>query len=189
MRIALSRTIALAAASTLIATTAACGSSQETLADDAAGVSITDGWVKAADSGMTAAFGTISNASDHEVTITSVSSPASPEVQLHEMKAGDSGNMVMTEKPNGLSIPAKGKATLEAGGDHIMLMDLADPLKPGENVALTLTFSDDSTMKLEVPARSFAGADEEYDPSSSSTDEYSDESGDHSEHDHSDHEH
>ena len=45
----------------------------------AAALTVRDPWVKAADSGMTAAFGTLVNNTGADVTIESATSPASPQ--------------------------------------------------------------------------------------------------------------
>ena len=49
------------------------------------GLSITDPWVKTAKKGMTAAFGTLVNNTDAEVTIVAGTSPLSPKIELHEV--------------------------------------------------------------------------------------------------------
>ncbi len=141
-----------------------CGSSAGSAAPESStsAVTMTDPWVKAVDSGMTAAFGTLANSSGGEVVLVSASTPASPEVQLHEMAMKD-GEMVMQEKAGGIPVPAGGQAVLEPGGDHIMLMDVAAPIRPGDVVTLTLTFSDGSTTQVEAVAKEFTGADEDYD--------------------------
>jgi hypothetical protein len=43
-----------------------------------------------------------------------------------------------------------------------MFMDVTDPIEPGEDVTVTLTFEDGSTMDFDAPARSFSGAEEDY---------------------------
>lgn len=43
-----------------------------------------------------------------------------------------------------------------------MLMDLAAPVEVGEDVELTLEFEDGGTFTWIAPARTFAGANEEY---------------------------
>src|SRR5699024_11675022 len=52
-------------------------------ADDAP-VTVTDPWVKAAEDGMTSAFGIITNTTDTDLTLVSVTTPASNEVELHQ---------------------------------------------------------------------------------------------------------
>jgi copper(I)-binding protein len=161
--------LALAVASLVVL--AGCGSAD---ADHPAGattpaggpaaesVSVGDAWVKAADSGMSAAFGDLTNTGPQDVTVVSVSSPASTTLELHETVENESGAMVMREKQDGFTIPAGGELLLEPGGNHIMLMDLTAPLVAGDEVTVTLTFSDDSTLDLTAPVKDYAGADESY---------------------------
>ena len=120
-------------------------------------------WVKAG-SGTTAAFGTISNPTDHDVTIVRGSSPAAGMVQLHTMEKQPDGTMTMTEKKAGFVVPANGSLTLRPGGDHIMLMGLTAPLSNGQDVSFSMVSSDGEVFDWTVPVRSFAGADETYAP-------------------------
>ena len=46
-----------------------------------------------------------------------------------------------------------------------MLMNLAQPVKPGDEVTFTLTFADGRTAEFTAIAKPFAGAGESYDPS------------------------
>ena len=151
--------VALAAASALVLS--ACGSSSDS-GDEATAVTIDDPWVKAADSGMTAAFGTLVNDSDSDVVVVSASSAPTSSMELHEMATNDSGDMIMRPKDGGFVIPAGGTHQLDPGSDHLMFMDVTDPIEPGEDVTVTLTFEDGSTMDFVAPARSFSGAEEEY---------------------------
>ncbi|PPG55544.1 hypothetical protein C5C27_14375 [Rathayibacter sp. AY2B7] len=156
---------ALSAAALLALTGCSAGASGGTSAEVAPAateVSITDGWVKAADSGMSAAFGELENSGTEDVTVVSATSAASSELELHETVANESGEMVMRAKESGFTIPAGGSLELAPGGNHIMLMDLAAPIVAGDEVTVTLTFSDDSTTEFTVPARDYAGANENY---------------------------
>ncbi|MEO2132071.1 MAG: copper chaperone PCu(A)C [Microbacterium sp.] len=131
-------------------------------ATEADSVTITDAWVKAADSGMSAAFGELENSGDTDATIVSVSSDASSMMELHEVVDDGSGSMVMQEKDGGFIVPAGGRLTLEPGGYHFMLMDLTAPLVAGDEATFTVTFDDGSTMKFVAPVKDFTGADENY---------------------------
>jgi copper(I)-binding protein len=102
---------------------------------------------------MSAAFGTLENTSDHDITLVSAESPASTMLQLHETVANDSGAMVMKEKQGGFVIPAGGSFALEPGGNHIMLMDLTAPLAAGDEATFTLTFSDARPTSSRRPSR------------------------------------
>lgn len=125
-------------------------------------VSVTDAWVKAADAGMSAAFGTVHNDSSADVTVVSAQTPASSMVELHETVANAAGEMVMQQKQGGFVIPAGGEVVLEPGANHIMLMDLAGPLKAGADATFTLTFSDGSTYDFTAPVKDYSGANETY---------------------------
>ncbi|WP_422769824.1 copper chaperone PCu(A)C [Plantactinospora sp. WMMC1484] len=125
---------------------------------------VRDPWVKAADKGMTAAFGTLVNNTAADVTITGVSTSVSP-MEIHEMAMKD-GKMVMQPKTGGLTVKAGGSHVLEPGGDHLMLMELSKPVRAGDELAFTLTFADGKTAEFTAVAKPFTGAEESYDPSS-----------------------
>ncbi|WP_336500885.1 copper chaperone PCu(A)C [Microbacterium paraoxydans] len=124
---------------------------------------IDDAWVKSADEGMSAAFGMLVNAGEDDVTVTSVSSAASPMIELHETVENDAGEMIMREIAGGFVVPAGGSLALEPGGNHIMMMDLAEPLRAGDEVSFTVTLSDDSTFDFTAPVKDYSGANENYD--------------------------
>lgn len=139
---------------------AAEGDAQAT--DESAFVTVTDPWIKAAKSGMTAAFGTLVNDGPEDVTLTEVTSNITSAMELHETVQNDDGSMAMQPKDGGFVIPAGGEHLLEPGGDHIMAMDLMRPLKTGEVIRFTLTFADGSTTELDATVKPFTGADESY---------------------------
>lgn len=140
----------------------ASGSTSTPATTEADSVTITDAWVKAADSGMSAAFGVLENSGETDATIVSVSSDASSMMQLHEVVDDGSGSMVMQEKDGGVVVPAGGSLTLEPGSYHFMLMDLTAPLVAGEEATFTVTFEDGSTMEFVAPVKDFTGANENY---------------------------
>ena len=153
---------------TALATAAGCSSSDAAApaasqSGAAAALSVTDPWVKATDSGMTGVFGTLVNSSDRDVRIVSAATQSS-RMELHEMAMGDDGQMVMRPKKDGFLVPARGTHVLAPGGDHMMVMDLATPIKPGDDLQVTLTADDGSTVTFAAAARSFSGANENYAP-------------------------
>lgn len=127
-------------------------------------VTVSDQWVKAVPSGMTGLFGTLKNSSDHEVTVVSGSSPVAGTVELHEVVGQPGGSAMMRPKDGGFPIPPNGTHILAPGADHVMLMDLKEPLKPGTDVEVTLTFEDGSSLPFTAQVREFPGADEDYQP-------------------------
>lgn len=146
---------------------AGCGATADASSDDSAApagenVTITDGWVKAADSGMSAAFGELTNSGSDDVTVVSATTEASSMIELHETVENETGEAIMREIDGGLVIPAGSTLDLEPGGSHIMLMGLTDSLEAGEEVTFTLTFSDDSTYEFAAPVKDYSGANENY---------------------------
>lgn len=156
----------LAGATALALTLAACSGAADATdpTPRAAGGSVTveNAWVKAADADMSAVFGELENTGDSDVTVVSVTSPASTTLQLHETVTDGSGATTMQEKEGGFTIAPGSTLTLEPGGNHIMLMDLVEPIQAGDEVAFTLTFSDDSTLEFTAPAKDYSGANENY---------------------------
>ncbi len=148
-------------------------------------MTVVDAWVKAADEGMSAAFGPLINDSDRELTVVAAESAASTMLELHETVEDETGQLVMRRVESGFTIPADGQLVLEPGGDHIMLMDLTAPLRAGDEVTFVLTFSDDSTLTFDAPVKDYAGANESYHEG----DEHGDHTDSHGEHDHGEADH
>lgn len=158
-------TIALLAVSGLSAcassTTSTSAESPSASTSTACPITISDTWAKAAETGMTAAFGILANPSDTDVTVTAASSPAAARMELHEVVTKD-GAMVMQPKEGGFTVPAGGTLTLEPGGFHLMLMDIPAAIEPGADVAITLTCSTGGTVEFTAQAKTFDGAAENY---------------------------
>ncbi len=129
-------------------------------------VTVSDAWVRAADGGMTGAFGVISNDGPDDLTLVSASSPAAAAVELHEVVTVD-GQAVMQPKAGGFLVPGVGGHVLEPGADHIMLMGLTSPLLPGDDVEISLTFDDGTTLTYTAQVRSAEVGDETYSPTPS----------------------
>ncbi|HET6299329.1 MAG TPA: copper chaperone PCu(A)C [Kribbella sp.] len=153
-----------------------CGSEEKAPVTQAAastpGVIVEDAWVRstagAKDTTMTAAFMSLTNPGDTDIKLTSATSPAAGLVQLHEMAMKD-GKMVMQEKAGGINVPAGSHAHLAPSGDHVMLMELKQSLKPGDELPLTLKFSDGSTHDLTLPVKAFTEEEEHYHPTPTPT--------------------
>ena len=142
----------------------------------AEGLTLVDPWVKAAEEGMTSAFGTLTNATGRALQLISASTPSAGMVELHE-------TMGMQEKEGGFPIPDGGELVLEPGGDHLMLMDLSAPLRPGDEVELTLQCEDGTELVVTATVKDFAGAQEHYEPEGSAGSGASDGGGEHDGHD------
>lgn len=129
-----------------------------------ASVSISDSWAKATDpdvpldGAMSGVFGLLENTSSSDLTITGVTSSVADLVELHEVVDG-----VMRAIEGDVVIPAGGSYALEPGANHIMLMELTSPLSPGDEVPITVSLSDGSTLEFSALVKDTAGANESYD--------------------------
>jgi hypothetical protein len=99
----------------------------------------------------TGAFMTLRNADERDHKLVKAESAAAKVVELHEHV--HEGGMMKMRPVEAIAIKARGTAVLEPGGLHVMLIDLVKPLKEGEKVALTLTYEDGSSAKVEAPVR------------------------------------
>ncbi len=131
---------------------------------DARAVTVSNQWIKAADSGMSSAFAEFANGGDREVRIVDATGPAAARMEIHEIVAADGGTM-MRPKAGGLVIPPHGTVKLTPGGDHLMFIDLKAPLRTGAQSPITVKFADGSSTTFTAQVRDFAGNQENYMPS------------------------
>lgn len=125
-------------------------------------LSVSDAWIKAAPSGMTGAFATLTNEGDAALRLVSVTTDRAGKVELHETVGDGAGGMTMRPKEGGFTIAAGARHELAPGGDHLMLMNLTGALTPGEEVDLVLHLADGSTKIVTALVKDFTGADEKY---------------------------
>jgi copper(I)-binding protein len=101
---------------------------------------------------------TIKNESAEEDTLTGVSTEAANMSMLHESKMVD-GVMIM-EHIERLPIPAGGAVSLSPGALHLMLMQLAEPLKRGSATQITLHFEKAGDVPVIVEITGIGGPEE-----------------------------
>jgi periplasmic copper chaperone A len=101
-------------------------------------IEVNNGWARATPGKVEngAAYVTILSATADRLV--SVSTPVAKKAELHTMSMA---GMVMEMRPvAGIDIPAGKPVSLKPGGEHIMLLGLAQPLREGQTFPLTLTF-------------------------------------------------
>lgn len=98
-----------------------------------------------------AAFMTLTNHGDKQISLQSASCEGFSRVELHtHIKEGEVMRMVEVEQ---IDIPAKGETQLKPGGLHVMLLDAQRVIKEGDEVAVTLHFSDGSSNTAMMPVQ------------------------------------
>ena len=122
---------------------------------------VTEAWIRGTvqQQKATGLFAQITSAQGGRLV--SASSPAAGVVEIHEMSM-DGNVMKMRALPNGLDLPAGKPVALKPGGYHLMLLDLKQPLKTGDTVAVTLVIEGADkrreTVEIKVPVRALASA-------------------------------
>ncbi|WP_393059328.1 copper chaperone PCu(A)C [Streptomyces sp. LN549] len=96
---------------------------------------------------MAAAFLVVRNNGGSSDRLTSVTSPLSDDVTIHETK-----NQAM-RMVSSFDVPAGGELDLERGGNHIMFMKLKQQPKQGETVSVELHFEKAGPIKVDLPVK------------------------------------
>jgi copper(I)-binding protein len=170
------RTLALATLTLAALALVGCApaTAETPLATDEASIvpTASEVWLKAVPelmdgTGMTGLFGVFENSSDEDIMI--LGGTADPALTLtkldaHEVVQNDAGEMIMQETEGGIIIPAHGSVTLKPGGYHVMFWDLLKPIAVGDDVVVTINFSNGTSLDVTAVAREIANANETYDP-------------------------
>ncbi|CUU71298.1 Copper metallochaperone%2C bacterial analog of Cox17 protein [Campylobacter hyointestinalis] len=93
-----------------------------------------------------AAFMTITNNTDQNISLVSASNSVSKFTELHT-HVSENGMKKMIQIPQ-IDIPAKSSIELKPGGLHIMMIGLSKAVNPGDKVDLTLNFSNGKSIDL-----------------------------------------
>jgi len=114
-------------------------------------ITVNDGYVKASIPGsdVTASYMTLSNTSNKTITLQKVSSTVSDRIEIHEHSMAD-GIMRMREVGE-ITINANSEVVLQPSGLHLMIFSLKQPIKEKSIMPLTLYFSNDTEVKIQLP--------------------------------------
>jgi copper(I)-binding protein len=127
---------------------------------------VTKQWARTspADATAGAAYFTITSPVDDKLTGVMVDASVAKMAQMHETKmSGGMGSGTtmagattavpqMSMSPvDSIELKAGTATELKPGGYHIMLMELAKPLKVGDTITLTLTLAKGGDIKVDVP--------------------------------------
>ncbi|MFE7324595.1 copper chaperone PCu(A)C [Streptomyces sp. NPDC057565] len=98
-------------------------------------------------SDMAAGFLVVRNTGGSSDRLTSVTSPLSDYVTIHETK-----NQTM-RMVTSFEVPAGGELDLERGGSHIMFTALKEQPKQGETVTMELHFEKADPIRIDLPVK------------------------------------
>jgi copper(I)-binding protein len=99
---------------------------------------------------ITAAYLVLRNAGP-ATALVSAKTDVAEVTELHVMTARE--NVMRMRKAEGIPIPAGGVATLQPGGNHLMLIGLVRDLVLGETIDLTLGFGNGQTVVVQAVVR------------------------------------
>ncbi len=108
-------------------------------------------WARATigNSTVSAAYMTLRNPTGQPDRLLEASTPAAGRVELHTMTMDN--NVMRMRRVDAIDVAAGGATQLRPGGLHVMLMELRQPLRAGEQLQLTLRFERAGTVQVAVP--------------------------------------
>ncbi|GAB2929596.1 copper chaperone PCu(A)C [Streptomyces sundarbansensis] len=110
-------------------------------------LTVVDAFMPQPVSDMAAGFLVVQNSGGTADRLTSVTSPLSDDVTIHETK-----NQKMREVSS-FEVPANGELDLERGGSHIMFMKLKQKPEQGEKVSVELHFEKAGPITVDLPVK------------------------------------
>jgi len=122
-------------------------------------VKVEDAWVRGTVATQKASGAFMRLTPSANARLVAAQSPVAGVVEIHEMTM-EKDVMKMRQIP-GLDLAAGRTLELKPGGYHVMLMDLKQQLKGGEQVPITLVFEDDAkkrfTQDIKAPVTALGG--------------------------------
>ncbi len=101
---------------------------------------------------VTAAYFSLLNKSEEPRRLVGVETAQAARAEIHSHTHVD--GMMRMRREQELDVPARGRVDFAPGGLHIMLFELAPGLQTGDELHLTLIFSDASRLPVVARARS-----------------------------------
>lgn len=117
-----------------------------------------DAWAREAPptTSVMAAYLTLHNHSTQGYTLSSLSSPDFSRVEMHRTEQHEGmSKMIPVSR---VMLSTKGSVSFQPGGMHLMLMNPKKRLKAGDNISLTLFFTDESSLNISVPVKKATGS-------------------------------
>jgi hypothetical protein len=115
------------------------------------GVAVSDVWGRATAPGQDSGSVQFSITSNKAAKLVAITSPVAGAVEIHSMVHED-GKMKMRAVES-ISLPAGKAVDLGKNGNHVMLLNLKQPLKAGDSVPLTLTIEFADKHRAAVDAK------------------------------------
>ena len=113
---------------------------------------VRDAWIREPPPRSPAAgYLVIENRGGDLVELVAVATEAAEQTEIHVMEHKDD-RMTMRRVAK-LQVPAGEEVALKPGGTHLMLMELRQPLRDGDEVELALRFGDGTERRIQMPVQ------------------------------------
>ena len=113
---------------------------------------VRDAWIREPPPRSPAAgYLVIENRGGDLVELVAVATEAAAQAEIHVMEYKD--DRMMMRQVSELQIPAGEEVALKPGGTHLMLMELRQPLRDGDEVELVLRFGDGTERRIQMPVQ------------------------------------
>ena len=126
-----------------------------TAAVAAGSVKIASAWARATAPGQTTAAVYLEMTSETTAALVAAGTPLARRAELHSMSM--EGGVMRMRPLSRIELPAGKRVKLAPGGAHLMLLDLKQPLKPGDRVPLVLSVQSSgtslTTLKIDAEVR------------------------------------
>lgn len=124
--------------------------------DAATGIQVSSAWARPAlKDGNGAVYFLLQNHSAGRDELTGASSDAAQAVEIHESSM--EGDVMRMEQVSSIPIPGKASIEFAPGGLHIMLIGLNEDLSVGDELQVTLHFTEHEDILLNVPVQEMPG--------------------------------
>lgn len=120
----------------------ACGGTEQ-------GIEVREAWMRPAAQGENGAVYFVIHNRGPQDTLTGVSSDIAEAVEMHESTM--SGDVMQMHRLDSVPLAASSEIKFEPGGLHVMLIDLKKDLKIGDEVEITLHFTNFEDIDVTVP--------------------------------------
>ena len=113
---------------------------------------VRDAWIREPPPRSPAAgYLVVENRGGESVELVAVATEAAEQTEIHVMEYKN--DRMTMRRVEGLQVPAGGEVALKPGGAHLMLMELRQPLRDGDEVELVLRFDDGTERRTQVSVR------------------------------------
>lgn len=122
----------------------------------AAAVEVLQPWSRPATAGSTGAgYMVLANHGAGPAVLVKVESPLAKRVEIH--RSSLAGGIMRMAPERQTAVPGGGQVVFAPGGYHLMFVDLARALRPGDRLPATLSFADGRRLKVEFLVSAGAG--------------------------------